>query len=37
MANELVKIDNLETEFIQLSKKHLELRGSNNPEFEAKL
>lgn len=36
MANELVKIDNLQTEFVELSKKHLSLRAANNPEFEQK-
>lgn len=36
MPNEIVKVENLELQFIELSKKHLGLRGSNNPEFETK-
>jgi recombinational DNA repair protein RecT len=33
-TKEIVKIDNLETNFIELSKKHLEMRAANNPEFQ---
>jgi hypothetical protein len=34
MSKEIVKIDNLETNFVELSKKHLEMRAANNPEFQ---
>lgn len=33
MSKEIQKIDNLENNFIELSKKHLEMRAANNPEF----
>lgn len=36
MSKEIVKVENLELQFIELSKKHLELRAANNPEFETK-
>lgn len=36
MAKELVKIENLETQFIELSKKHLAMRAADNPEFHEK-
>jgi hypothetical protein len=33
-TKEILKIDNLETNFVELSKKHLVMRAANNPEFQ---
>ena len=36
MANEIVKFENLQTEFEVVAKKHLQIRAANNPEFQDK-
>ena len=36
MANEIIKFENLQTEFEVVAKKHLQIRAANNPEFQEK-